>query len=104
MVVPLGLELIANRVADNLSMISVLAAPHNGPILPETMLRTHEAFEEFGAAYSISLDCGFLSVRMNPPGMKTMLSGSAALRGARAAPLCTSGSMFAKHGFVFLLC
>ena len=41
-------------------------------------------------------------------GMKTMLSGSAALRGARAAPshapLPASGSMFAKHGFVFLLC
>ncbi len=41
-------------------------------------------------------------------GMKTMLSGSAALRGARAAllhaPLCTSGSMCAKHGFLFLLC
>jgi len=36
-------------------------------------------------------------------GMKTMLSWSAALRGARAAPLRTSGSMFAKHGFVFLL-
>ena len=77
MVVPLGLELIANRVADHLSMVSVLGAPYNGPILPETMLRTHEAFERFGAAYSISLDCGFLSVRVNPLGVETMLSGLA---------------------------
>ena len=37
-------------------------------------------------------------------GMKTMLSGSAALRGARAAPSHAPGSMFAKHGFLFLLC
>ena len=77
MVVPLGLELIANRVADHLSMVSILGTSHNGPILPETMLRTHEAFEGFGAACSISLDCVFLSVRVNPLGVETMLSGLA---------------------------
>ena len=77
MVVPLGLALIANRVADHLSMVSILGTSHNGPILPETMLRTHEAFEGFGAACSISLDCGFLSVRVNPLGVETMRSGLA---------------------------
>ncbi len=58
-------------------MVSILGASRNGPILPETMLGIHETFGGFGAAYSISLDCGFLSVRMNPPGMETMLSGLA---------------------------
>ena len=77
MVVPLGLEPIANRVADRLSMVSILGVPRNGPILPETMLRTHEAFEGFRAAHSISLDCGFLRVRVNPLGMETMFSGLA---------------------------
>ena len=46
-------------------------------MLFRSMLRTHEAFEGFGAAYSISLDCGFLSVRVNPLGVETMLSGLA---------------------------
>ena len=76
-VVPFDLEPIVNRVADHLSVVSILGAPYNGPILPETMLRIHEAFEGFGAACSISLDCGFLSVRMNPLGVETMLIGLA---------------------------
>lgn len=58
-------------------MVSILGASRNGPILPETMLRTHEAFGGFGAAYSIGLDCGFLRARVNPLGMETMLSGLA---------------------------
>ena len=36
---------IANRVADHLSMVSILGASHGGPIPLETMLRTFEAFE-----------------------------------------------------------
>ena len=143
-VVPFGLELIANRIADHLSMVSVLGAPHNGPILPETMLRTHAAFEGVGAAYSISLDCAFLKGTVNSLGVETMLISFAAkvgcgshgasmvlsmvfgccglfllelcsllerkpcladLRpsGGLCRPLYTSGSMFAKHGFLFLL-
>lgn len=58
-------------------MVSILGAPHGGPIPPKTMLRTHEAFEGFGAAYSISLDCGFLRGGVNPLGVETMLSGLA---------------------------
>ena len=77
MVVPFGLEPIANLVASCLSMVSILGAPRNGAILPETMLRTHAAFEGFGAAYSISLDCGFLRGGVNPLGVETMLSGLA---------------------------
>ena len=36
--VPLGPEPTANRVADCLSMVSILGAPHGGPIPPKTML------------------------------------------------------------------
>jgi len=36
---------IANRVADHLSMVSILGASHGGLIPPKTMLRTVEAFE-----------------------------------------------------------
>ena len=141
---PFGLEPIANLVASCLSMVSILGAPRNGAILPETMLRTHAAFEGVGAAYSISLDCGFLRGGVNPLGAETMLIGFAArvgcgsheasmvlsmvfgccglyllelcsllerkpcLAGLRpsgglCSPLYTSGSMFAKHGFLFLL-
>ena len=78
MVVPFDLEPIANQVADCLSMVSILGAPHNGAILPETMLRAHAAFEGVGAAYSISLDCAFLGGEVNPLGAETMLSGFAA--------------------------
>ena len=73
MVVPFGLGSIANLVADCLSMVSILGAPHNGAILPETMLRAHAAFEGVGAAYSISLDCAFLRGEVNPLGTETML-------------------------------
>ena len=102
MVVPFGLGSIANLVADCLSMVSILGAPHNGAILPETMLRTHAAFEGVGAAYSISLDCAFLRGGVNPLGTETMLSRLAAF-GGLVQPLYTSGSVFAKHGFLFLL-
>ena len=144
MVVPFGLEPIANLVAGLLSMVSILEAPHSGLIPPKTMLRTHAAFEGFGAAYSISLDCAFLRGGVNPLGVETMLSGFAArvgwgshgasmvlsmvfgwcglfplelcsllerkpcLAGLRPSgglcrPLYTFGSVFAKHGFLFLL-
>ena len=75
---PFGLEPIANLVASCLSMVSILGAPRNGAILPETMLRTHAAFEGVGAADSISLDCAFLRGGVNPLGVETMLSGFAA--------------------------
>ena len=78
MVVLLGLEPIANLVASCLSMVSILEAPHNSAILPETMLRTHAAFEGVGAAYSISLDCAFLRGTVNSLGSETMLIGFAA--------------------------
>ena len=78
MVVPLGLEPIANLVASCLSMVSILGAPRNGAILPETMLRTHAAFEGVGAAYSISLDCAFLKGMVNSLGSETMLISFAA--------------------------
>ena len=81
MVVPFGLEPIANLVAGLLSMVSILEAPHSGLIPPKTMLRTHAAFEGFGAAYSISLDCAFLRGGVNPLGAETMLSRLAAFRG-----------------------
>lgn len=81
MVVPFGLGSIANLVADCLSMVSILGAPHNGAILPENMLRAHAAFEGVGAAYSISLDCAFLRGGVNPLGTETMLSRLAAFRG-----------------------
>ena len=75
---PFGLEPIANLVASCLSMVSILGAPRNGAILPETMLRTHAAFEGVGAAYSISLDCAFLKGTVNSLGSETMLIGFAA--------------------------
>lgn len=78
MVVPFGLEPIANLVASCLSMVSILGAPRNGAILPETMLRTHAAFEGVGAAYSISLDCAFLKGTVNSLGSETMLISFAA--------------------------
>ena len=78
MVVPFGLEPIANQVADCLSMVSILGAPHGGLIPPKTMFRTHAAFEGVGAADSISLDCAFLRGGVNPLGAETMLSGFAA--------------------------
>ena len=78
MVVPFGLEPIANLVAGLLSMVSILEAPHSGLIPPKTMLRTHAAFEGFGAAYSISLDCAFLKGMVNSLGSETMLIGFAA--------------------------
>ena len=78
MVVLFGLEPIANLVASCLSMVSILGAPHNSAILPETMLRTHAAFEGVGAAYSISLDCAFLRGTVNSLGSETMLIGFAA--------------------------
>ena len=78
MVVPFGLEPIANLVAGLLSMVSILEAPHSGLIPPKTMLRTHAAFEGFGAAYSISLDCAFLMRGVNPLGVETMLISFAA--------------------------
>ena len=74
---PFGLEPIANLVASCLSMVSILGAPRNGAILPETMLRTHAAFEGVGAAYSISLDCAFLKGTVNSLGSETMLIGFA---------------------------
>ena len=80
-VVPFGLEPIANQVAKPISMVSILGAPHGGLIPPKTMFRTHAAFEGVGAADSISLDCAFLRGGMNPLGAKTMLSRSAAFRG-----------------------
>ena len=144
MVVPFGLGSIANLVADCLSMVSILGAPHGGLIPPKTMFRTHAAFEGVWAAYSISLDCAFLRGEVNPLGAETMLIGFAArvgcgshgasmvlimvfgccglfslgfcsllerkpcladLRplGGLCSPLYTSGSVFAKHGFLFLL-
>ena len=103
MVVPFGLEPIANLVAGLLSMVSILEAPHSGLIPPKTMLRTHAAFEGFGAAYSISLDCAFLRRGVNPLGVETMLSRSLRPLGGLCSPLYTSGSVFAKHGFLFLL-
>ena len=78
MVVPFGLEPIANLVAGLLSMVSILEAPHSGLIPPKTMLRTHAAFEGVGAAYSISLDCAFLKGMVNSLGSETMLIGFAA--------------------------
>ena len=78
MVVPFGLEPIANLVAGLLSMVSILEAPHSGLIPPKTMLRTHAAFEGVGAAYSISLDCAFLKGTVNSLGSETMLIGFAA--------------------------
>ena len=75
---PFGLEPIANLVAGLLSMVSILEAPHSGLIPPKTMLRTHAAFEGFGAAYSISLDCAFLRRGVNSLGSETMLIGFAA--------------------------
>ena len=77
MVVPFGLGSIANLVADCLSMVSILGAPHNGAILLETMLRAHAAFEGVGAADSISLDCAFLRGEVTPLGAETMLIGFA---------------------------
>ena len=144
MVVPFGLGSIANLVADCLSMVSILGAPHGGLIPPKTMFRTHAAFEGVGAADSISLDCAFLRGGVNPLGVETMLIGFAArvgcgghgasmvlsmvfrwyglfslelcsllerkpcladLRpsGGLCRPLYTFGSVFAKHGFLFLL-
>ena len=143
-VVPFGLEPIANQVADYLSMVSILGAPHGGLIPPKTMFRTHAALEGVGAADSISLDCAFLRGEVNSLGAETMLIGFAArvgcgshgasmvlimvfgccglfslgfcsllerkpcladLRpsGGLCRPLYTSGSVFAKHGFLFLL-
>ena len=87
MVVPFGLGSIANLVASYLSMVSILGAPRNGAILPETMLRTHAAFEGVGAAYSISLDCAFLRGEVNPLGAETMLSRLAAFRGLVQPPV-----------------
>ena len=125
-------------------MVSILGAPHGGPIPPKTMLRTHAAFEGVGAADSISLDCAFLMRGVNPLGVETMLISFAArvgcgshgasmvlsmvfgccglfplelcgllerkpcLAGLRPSgglchPLYTSSSVFAKHGFLFLL-
>ena len=78
MVVPFDLEPIANQVADCLSMVSILGAPHGGLIPPKTMFRTHAAFEGVGAADLISLDCAFLRGGVNPLGVETMLSGFAA--------------------------
>ena len=88
MVVPFGLEPIANLVASCLSMVSILGAPHNSAILPETMLRTHAAFEGVGAAYSISLDCAFLRRGVNP-------SGS----GNHAYQFCCQGWLWESWGF-----
>ena len=78
MVVPFGLEPIANLVASCLSMVSILGAPRSGLIPPKTMLRTHAAFEGVGAVYSISLDCAFLRGTVNSLGSETMLIGFAA--------------------------
>ena len=78
MVVPFGLEPIANLVASCLSMVSILEAPRSGLIPPKTMLRTHAAFEGVGAAYSISLDCAFLRGTVNSLGSETMLISFAA--------------------------